>query len=232
MAAFAQFASDLDAKTRAQLDRGARLVEILKQGQYVPLPVEKQILIIYAGTQGFLDDLPVSVARALRGGALQVRRGEAPDVFTDIREKKALDDELKAKMKKAIEAFKKRFVLERQGLDRADEDGEGDDEEAPKAKAKKAKSARRQGKVGSRAQAQVDSQADLQRQVDAEDHPRHEDGRGRAAQQGAAAHHRAAPLRREDAGGARGDHARRRCRGRGARGAAVEARGRGGRARW
>src|SRR5215475_7890795 len=61
LAAFAQFASDLDAKTRAQLERGARLVEILKQGQYVPLPVEKQILIIYAATQGYVDDYPVSV---------------------------------------------------------------------------------------------------------------------------------------------------------------------------
>src|SRR4029077_9946706 len=60
MAAFAQFASDLDAKTRAQLERGARLVEILKQGQYVPQAVEKQILILFAATQGFVDEIPVS----------------------------------------------------------------------------------------------------------------------------------------------------------------------------
>ena len=67
MAAFAQFASDLDAATRAQLERGARLVEILKQGQYVPLPVEKQVVIIYAGTNGYLDELPVeSLARTSR----------------------------------------------------------------------------------------------------------------------------------------------------------------------
>ncbi|MFK8822002.1 F0F1 ATP synthase subunit alpha, partial [Escherichia coli] len=59
MAAFAQFASDLDAATRQQLERGQRLVEILKQGQYVPLPVEKQIVIIYAGTNGFVDRFPV-----------------------------------------------------------------------------------------------------------------------------------------------------------------------------
>jgi F-type H+-transporting ATPase subunit alpha len=110
MAAFAQFASDLDAKTRAQLDRGARLVEILKQGQYVPLPVEKQILIIFAGTSGLLDDLPVSELRRFEEELYKFVESKHPTILPDIVAKKVLDDDLKARMKAAIEAFKKKFV--------------------------------------------------------------------------------------------------------------------------
>ena len=110
MAAFAQFASDLDAKTRAQLERGARLVEILKQGQYVPLPVEKQILIIFAGTSGLLDDLPVSELRRFEEELYKFVESKHSTVLPDIATKKALDDDLKKRMKDAIEAFKKKFV--------------------------------------------------------------------------------------------------------------------------
>jgi F-type H+-transporting ATPase subunit alpha len=112
MAAFAQFASDLDQKTRAQLERGARLVEILKQGQYVPLSVEKQILLIFAATQGYVDDLPVSALGRFEEELYKYVEQKHPTVLTDILEKKALDDDLKAKTKKALEAFKKRFVLD------------------------------------------------------------------------------------------------------------------------
>jgi F-type H+-transporting ATPase subunit alpha len=112
MAAFAQFASDLDAKTRAQLDRGARLVEILKQGQYVPQAVEKQIAIIYAGTNGYLDDLPVSVLRRFEEELFRFLETKHPTVLTDIAEKKALDDATKGALAKALEAFKKSFVLD------------------------------------------------------------------------------------------------------------------------
>src|SRR4029077_9858010 len=101
MAAFAQFASDLDAKTRAQLDRGARLVEILKQLQYVPLPVEKQILIIFAGTQGYLDDMPVGVLGRFEAELSKFVEEKHPDVLTGIAQKQALDDELKGKAKTA-----------------------------------------------------------------------------------------------------------------------------------
>ena len=147
MAAFAQFASDLDAKTRAQLDRGARLVEILKQGQYVPQPVEKQIVILFAGTQGLLDDLPVSVLGRFEIELYAYLESKNPTVFSDILTKKALDDELKAKIRKAIEAFKKKFILDPSkgslaaaaGVD----DDEAEEEEAPKVvapkKAKKSK---------------------------------------------------------------------------------------------
>ena len=113
MAAFAQFASDLDAKTRAQLDRGVRLVEILKQGQFVPLSVEKQILIIYAGTSGFLDDLPVGVLLRFEAELYAHVEQKAPEIFSTIREKKAIDDDLKKKINKTIEDFKaNKFVLD------------------------------------------------------------------------------------------------------------------------
>ncbi|WP_437976000.1 F0F1 ATP synthase subunit alpha [Sorangium sp. So ce295] len=145
MAAFSQFASDLDAKTRAQLERGARLTEILKQGQYVPLAVEKQILIIYAGTQGLLDSLPVSSLSRFEEELYKFIEAKHPQIFTDIREKKVLDDDLKSRMTKAIDTFKKRFAVEAGGASTAaDEDGAGDDEEeapAPKAKSKSGKSA-------------------------------------------------------------------------------------------
>jgi F-type H+-transporting ATPase subunit alpha len=110
MAAFAQFASDLDAKTRAQLERGARLVEILKQGQYVPQAVEKQILIIYAATQGFVDDLPVSELSRFEAELFKYVGAKHEAIFTDIVTKKVLDDDLKKRMNKAIESFKKSFV--------------------------------------------------------------------------------------------------------------------------
>ncbi|WP_437798076.1 F0F1 ATP synthase subunit alpha [Sorangium sp. So ce693] len=144
MAAFSQFASDLDAKTRAQLERGARLTEILKQGQYVPLAVEKQILIIYAGTQGLLDSLPVSSLGRFEEELYKFIEAKHPQIFVDIREKKVLDDDLKSRMTKAIDTFKKRFAVEAAGASTsADEDGAGDEEEAPapKAKSKNGKSA-------------------------------------------------------------------------------------------
>ena len=150
MAAFAQFASDLDARTRAQLDRGVRLVEILKQGQYVPQPVEKQIVILFAGTQGLLDDLPVSVLGRFESELFAHIEAKDPSVYSDILAKKALDDDLKAKIRKAIEAFKKKFILDpSKGSFAAaaaasdDDEDEDEEEEAPKVvapkKAKKSK---------------------------------------------------------------------------------------------
>jgi F-type H+/Na+-transporting ATPase subunit alpha len=148
MAAFAQFASDLDAKTRAQLDRGARLVEILKQGQYVPLPVEKQILIIFAGTQGLLDDLAVSELRRFEEELYKFVESKHPTLLSDILAKKVLDDDLKKRAKDAIEGFKKKFVRDDKSGAKAasepddedeDEEDEEEPEEKPKAKAKSGK---------------------------------------------------------------------------------------------
>jgi F-type H+-transporting ATPase subunit alpha len=106
MAAFAQFGSDLDQATQRQLNRGARLVEILKQGQYQPLPVEKQILIIYAGTNGFVDDLPVTALKKYEQELYSFVEGRHPDIFADILKKRELDGDLRTKLTRALEEFK------------------------------------------------------------------------------------------------------------------------------
>jgi F-type H+-transporting ATPase subunit alpha len=112
LAAFAQFGSDLDKTSTAQLTRGSRMVEILKQGQYSPVPVEKQVLIIYAGTEGFLDDLPLDQCRAFEEGLFKFVENAHPGMLSTIREKKALDDTLKGQMTAALGEFKTRFVQE------------------------------------------------------------------------------------------------------------------------
>ncbi|HEX5021038.1 MAG TPA: F0F1 ATP synthase subunit alpha [Candidatus Binatia bacterium] len=106
MAAFAQFGSDLDQATQRQLNRGARLVELLKQGQYEPLPVEKQILIIYAGTNGFVDELPLTALKKYEQELNSFIESRHPDIFADILKKRELDGELRAKLTKALEEFK------------------------------------------------------------------------------------------------------------------------------
>ncbi len=110
MEAFAQFASDLDAATRAQLDRGSRLVELLKQGQYVPLAVEKQVVIIFAGTQGYVDKLPVESLRQYEEELYRFIDEKHPDLFEDIRTKKEVNDEIKKKLEKVLKTFGKQFV--------------------------------------------------------------------------------------------------------------------------
>ena len=114
LAAFAQFGSDLDKATQALLGRGQRLVEILKQGQYSPLPFEKQITIIFAGTNGFLDDLPVEQIRDFEDELYRYVEAMSPALFTSIAEKKTIDDALKASLNKTLTEFKQRFVAERQ----------------------------------------------------------------------------------------------------------------------
>jgi F-type H+-transporting ATPase subunit alpha len=110
LAAFAQFGSDqLDRVTQAQLARGQRLTEVLKQDQYVPLSVEKQVLSIYAATSGFIDSIPVPEVRRFEKELLQFVETNHPNLLKDIAAKKALDDGIKAEAKKAIEAFKERF---------------------------------------------------------------------------------------------------------------------------
>jgi F-type H+-transporting ATPase subunit alpha len=109
MAAFAQFASDLDKVTRDQLERGARLVEILKQGQYVPLPVEKQIVLIYAATKGYVDKLALEQIGAYERGLYDFVEGKYPAVYETLRNKKQLDDETEATLKKALEEFTSAF---------------------------------------------------------------------------------------------------------------------------
>jgi F-type H+-transporting ATPase subunit alpha len=107
--AFAQFGSDLDAATQRQLARGARLVEILKQPQYSPMPVEEQVAVIYAVTNGHLDEVPVKQVRQWERDCLAYLRAQAPKVLEGIRTKKALTDEITAELKAAITAFKPLF---------------------------------------------------------------------------------------------------------------------------
>jgi F-type H+/Na+-transporting ATPase subunit alpha len=109
LAAFAQFASDLDKATLAQIERGKRMVELLKQDQFVPMSVDDQIIVIFAGTQGFMDDLPIDAVRPFEEGLMRYIRAEKQAIKKEIMEKKALDDELRAKISEAITTFKKTF---------------------------------------------------------------------------------------------------------------------------
>jgi F-type H+-transporting ATPase subunit alpha len=110
LAAFAQFGSEqLDKVTQAQLARGQRLTELLKQDQYAPLSVEKQVLSIYVGTSGALDGVAVGEVRRFEREFLEFVETSHPTVLKDIAAKKALDDENRAEIKNALDAFKERF---------------------------------------------------------------------------------------------------------------------------
>ncbi len=113
LAAFAQFGSDLDKATQAQLARGERLTEILKQGQYVPLPVANQVAIIYAGTKGFLDDMEVTDLGDFEAELHRFLDTSKPDLLKNITEKKILDDDLTAELEAAINDAKQKFYQER-----------------------------------------------------------------------------------------------------------------------
>ncbi|OYU89285.1 MAG: F0F1 ATP synthase subunit alpha [Bradyrhizobiaceae bacterium PARB1] len=110
MAAFAQFGSDLDASTQRLLNRGARLTELLKQPQFSPLKMEEQVAVIWAGTNGYLDNLPVSKVRAFEDGLLSLLRGKNADILDSIRDSRDLNDETAAKLKAAVEGFAKTFA--------------------------------------------------------------------------------------------------------------------------
>ena len=110
LAAFAQFGSDLDKSTQAQLNRGRRLVEILKQPQYQPLGVEKQVIIIYAATKGFIDPVAIEDVRRYEDDLYRFLETRHPGVLTGIGEKKILDDDLKAAIEAALKEFGQQFV--------------------------------------------------------------------------------------------------------------------------
>lgn len=103
--AFLQFASDLDESSRKQIERGQRLVEILKQAPYSPLAVEKQVVLIFAGTRGFLDGIEVSKIGEFESGLYSFIEAKYPDIFETIRSKKALDKELEEKIQKALSEY-------------------------------------------------------------------------------------------------------------------------------
>jgi F-type H+-transporting ATPase subunit alpha len=114
LAAFAQFGSDLDKSTQAQLNRGRRLVEILKQPQYQPLGVERQVAIIYAATKGYLDPVPVDDLRRYEEELYRFIETRYPNVFSGIAEKKTLDDEVKGALESALQAFNQQFLAGRE----------------------------------------------------------------------------------------------------------------------
>src|SRR4030042_887071 len=109
LAAFAQFGSELDKATQQQLNRGIRLVEILKQPQYDPLPMEKQISIIYAGTRGFLDKYPVEVLADYEKQFSTFMESKFPEILGEIKEQKEFSPDLDNRMKAPLEEFDKVF---------------------------------------------------------------------------------------------------------------------------
>jgi F-type H+-transporting ATPase subunit alpha len=120
--AFAAFGSDLDAASKSQLERGARMVELLKQGQYSPFSLETQIASIWAGTTGNLDSIPVSDIRRFEVEFLDFIARERKDIFTVISETKVLEDETVAKLQSAIDDFKKQFKSSVAATVESDED--------------------------------------------------------------------------------------------------------------
>lgn len=110
LAAFAQFSSDLDKATQAQLIRGERMVEILKQDQYEPVPLEKQVMIIYAGTKGYLDEIPAGDVRSFEKAFIEYMDKEFPDIGHELGKSKVLSDDIAKRLDSAIDSFKKRWL--------------------------------------------------------------------------------------------------------------------------
>ncbi len=112
MEAFAQFGSDLDKATLAQLERGRRLVQVLKQPQYKPLSVEQQVLLIFAGTNGYLDEYPEAAIAKYESELYQFIESRHPEVLAEIKEKKKISDEFADQLSKVLEEFKSTFIVE------------------------------------------------------------------------------------------------------------------------
>jgi F-type H+-transporting ATPase subunit alpha len=112
MAAFAQFGSDLDAATQKLLARGARLTELLKQPQFSPLKMEEQVCVIFAGTRGYLDAIPVSAVGNFEADLLRLLRDEGKDILEAIRTEKKLSDETEKKLVEFLDKFSKGFSAE------------------------------------------------------------------------------------------------------------------------
>src|SRR5256714_5238144 len=110
MAAFAQFGSDLDATTQRLLNRGARLTELLKQPQFSPLKTEEQVVVIYAGVNGYLDALPVARVREFENGLLSLLRGKHVDILEDVRKTSDLTDATAGKLKGVVDGYAKTFA--------------------------------------------------------------------------------------------------------------------------
>ncbi len=110
MAAFAQFGSDLDAATQRMLARGARLVEVLKQPQFQPQPIERQVLVIYVATSGYIDDLPVEAVRRFESELFEYVESKHPELLATMRAKPELTDDVKKSLNGVLDEFKQRFA--------------------------------------------------------------------------------------------------------------------------
>ena len=110
MAAFAQFASDMDASTRQLLERGARLTELLKQPQYSPMPVEEQVVVLFAGVNGYLDKIALTDIGRFESGLLDALRGSGKGILDNIRAENKISDDTESKLKEAVETFTKSFA--------------------------------------------------------------------------------------------------------------------------
>jgi F-type H+-transporting ATPase subunit alpha len=110
MAAFAQFGSDLDAATQKMLARGARLVEMLKQPQFKPQPVERQVLVVYAATTGYIDQIPVGAVGRYESDLCDFAEAKHPEVLKTLREKRELTPEVKTQLNGVLDEFKGRFA--------------------------------------------------------------------------------------------------------------------------
>ena len=113
LAAFAQFGSELDKATQAQLNRGQRMVEILKQDQFVPLPVERQILIVFAGVNGLVDDLPAEAIRAFEQGLTRFVETRYPEIYRELDAKREIGEDLRRKIEQAIREYKEEFKTQK-----------------------------------------------------------------------------------------------------------------------
>jgi F-type H+-transporting ATPase subunit alpha len=113
--AFAQFGSDLDKATQSQLNRGVRLIELLKQGRFAPVPVENQVIALFAGGKGYLDDLDVDKVQAFRDGLIDYVHGSYGDVLKTIADEAKISDDTEAKLKKVIQEYKGIFSEENLG---------------------------------------------------------------------------------------------------------------------
>jgi F-type H+-transporting ATPase subunit alpha len=110
MAAFAKFGSDLDKATQALLARGSRLTELLKQGQYVPIPVEKQVVLLYAGANGYIDDYPESTLKKYEQEMIKFIEDKHASLLAEIKEKKTIESATDEKLRKALDEFKGIFT--------------------------------------------------------------------------------------------------------------------------
>ena len=110
--AFSAFASDLDAATRKQLERGKRMVELLKQGQFAPMPIDEQVIVIYAGTNGFVDDYPVDVLGRYETELLSFMKSRKADVITELKTNGKLEGDIEKRLRDALTEFAKQFSVE------------------------------------------------------------------------------------------------------------------------